>query len=159
MFIDFLKREWKISCLGCAIANGIIEPPYGLIYQSNHLVVHQDPLVPLKGFIILASKRHIKSINQMTSDEYREYCDLVKKIRASYPESDNFEGLTFIQEEISSHFHIWFFPWYTGMRQKEIPALNQIRDLSEKYCHIGSSIQNLREIEEFVLLLQTRLNE
>ena len=48
---DFLGHEWTYDCMGCAIADGSMLPPGGFIKQTEHFVVHQDPLIPLPGFL------------------------------------------------------------------------------------------------------------
>ncbi len=55
---DFQNNRYTCDCLGCAIGAGEVSPPGGLICESEHFVVHQDPEVPVRGFLIIASKRH-----------------------------------------------------------------------------------------------------
>lgn len=57
---DFLGNQWDCDCLGCSIGNGSIIPPGGIIKTTNHFVLHQDPEIPIHGFLIVASRDHIK---------------------------------------------------------------------------------------------------
>ena len=69
---DFLGNEWDIDCMGCAIGDGSMFVPGGLIQRTDYFCVHQDPLIPLTGFLVIASKRHIRSISEMGQTEYDE---------------------------------------------------------------------------------------
>ena len=69
------------DCLGCAIALGRLLPPGGRLGESEHFVVHQDPEVPIRGFLIIASKRHLRSIAEMSAAEAAELFALVHRAR------------------------------------------------------------------------------
>ena len=56
---DFLGNEWTIDCMGCAISNGSMLVPGGMIQRTKNFCVHQDPLIPLPGFLVIASIRQI----------------------------------------------------------------------------------------------------
>jgi len=127
---DFLGQEWNIDCLGCAISDGTMAVPGGLIQNTQYFCVHQDPENPLEGFIVIASKRHIRSIAEMQEVEYQELARLIRDTLHAIKEATRVEKLTIIQEERSIHFHLWFFPW----TQKVIgrygqPSLTKIRSI------------------------------
>ncbi len=58
---DFLEQTWIIPCMGCAIANHTMLPPGGIIMETAHFCLHQDPLIPLPGFLVIGAKRHVHS--------------------------------------------------------------------------------------------------
>jgi len=127
---DFLGQEWNIDCMGCSINDGTITLPGGFIHRAKYFVVHQDPLIPLEGFLVIASKRHIRSIAEMQDEEYEELTRLIRSTLCAIKEATKVEQLTIVQEERSIHFHLWFFPW----TQKIIehygqPSLTKIRDI------------------------------
>jgi diadenosine tetraphosphate (Ap4A) HIT family hydrolase len=66
---DFINNEWSCKCIGCSIGSGEVVPPGGIITETKNFVLHQDPEVPIKGFLIIASKKHIQSISQITPEE------------------------------------------------------------------------------------------
>ena len=106
---DFLGDEWDIDCMGCAISNQLMTVPGGFIRKTNHFCVHQDPLIPLPGFLVIASLRHIQSISEMHKSEYDEFSALIRITHHAIKEATKIEYLTIVQEESSIHFHLWFF--------------------------------------------------
>jgi diadenosine tetraphosphate (Ap4A) HIT family hydrolase len=131
---DFLGQEWEIDCMGCAISQRAMLVPGDFICQTQYFVVHQDPLIPLPGFLVIASRRHIRSIAEMHDAEYQELARLIRVTHHAIKQTTQIEFLTLVQEESSVHFHIWFFPWtldvishYGG------PSLTKIRDIMSDY--------------------------
>jgi diadenosine tetraphosphate (Ap4A) HIT family hydrolase len=129
---DFLGREWQIDCFGCGVAAGAgaMEVPGGFLAQTSHFVVHQDPLVPLPGFLVVASRRHIRRIDEMTDAEYSEFARLLRDTQRAIKEVNRVPYLTLVQEENSEHFHAWFFPWSDELiAEHGRPSLDKIRPL------------------------------
>lgn len=127
---DFLGQEWNFECMGCAIANGSMSVPSGIIRKTDHFVVHQDPLIPLPGFLVIPSLRHIQSMAEMTECEYVEFAHLLKITHQAIKEMTKIEHLTIVQEESSAHFHLWYFPWTNTVVEKYgQPSLSKIRDI------------------------------
>lgn len=127
---DFLGREWDIDCMGCAISNRSMPVPGGFIHTTQHFCVHQDPLVPLPGFLVIASLRHIRSIAEMEESEYEEFTRLVRVAHHAIKEATKTDCLTIVQEESSNHFHMWFFPWTQSViEQYGQPSLMKIREI------------------------------
>jgi diadenosine tetraphosphate (Ap4A) HIT family hydrolase len=51
------------------------------VIETEHFHAHQDVAYPIKGLIILASKRHIKCFDELTEDEKTDYIKNLSKIR------------------------------------------------------------------------------
>ena len=131
---DFLGNEWTIDCMGCAISNGSMLVPGGMIQRTKNFCVHQDPLIPLPGFLVIASIRHIRSMSEMHESEYEEFSALVKTTHEAIKDATKIEHLTIIQEESSIHFHLWFFPWTESViEQYGQPSLAKIREIMFDY--------------------------
>jgi diadenosine tetraphosphate (Ap4A) HIT family hydrolase len=131
---DFLGHEWNIDCMGCAIADQSMSVLGGFIYKSQHFCIHQDPLIPLPGFLVIASLRHIRSISEMDDAEYQEFASLVRVAHQAIKQVTQIEHLTIVQEESSIHFHLWFFPWMEEVIQKYgPPSLTKIREIMAEY--------------------------
>ncbi len=127
---DFLGQEWTVECMGCAVTDGSMSVPGGIIQKTNYFVVHQDPLIPLPGFLVIASLRHIRSMVEMTNTEYDEFSHLFRITHRAIKETTQIENLTIVQEESSIHYHLWFFPWTEEMVKKYgSPSLTKIRDI------------------------------
>lgn len=131
---DFLGREWEIECMGCAIADGLMLIPGETILKTQFFVVHQDPLIPLPGFLVIASLRHIRSMAEMSDAEYGEFVHLFRKTHRAIKETTQIENLTIVQEERSIHFHLWFFPWTKEVVEKYgSPSLTKIRAIMDDF--------------------------
>jgi diadenosine tetraphosphate (Ap4A) HIT family hydrolase len=152
---DFLGREWTYDCMGCAIANGSMQVPGGLIRQTEHFCVHQDPLIPLPGFLVIGARRHICSLAEMSAGEYHEFAALLRATQSAIHAAISIEGLTIVQEEHSVHFHLWFFPWTAEIIAKYgPPALEKIRAImaetrqqivgQDEWAALAASIEKIR---------------
>jgi diadenosine tetraphosphate (Ap4A) HIT family hydrolase len=127
---DFLGNEWEIDCMGCAISKKEMLVPGGMIQRTKYFCVHQDPLIPIPGFLVIASVRHISSISEMHDLEFEDFSTLVKTTHKAIKEVTKVEYLTLIQEESSRHFHLWFFPWTKSVIEKYgTSSLSKIREI------------------------------
>lgn len=126
---DILGKEWNCKCIGCSIGTGEITPPGEVIISTENFVLHQDPEIPIKGFLIIASKKHIKSISQLTLEESQELFDLVYRARRALTLIEDIKEVSIIQEERSGHFHLWLFPRYEWMYEKFKNSLSTVREI------------------------------
>ena len=155
---DFLGNEWDIDCMGCAISNRSMLIPGGLLEQTRHFAVHQDPLVPLPGFLVIASLRHIQSISEMQDSEYQELVSLIKTTHRAIKQITKIESLTIVQEENSIHFHLWFFPWVPDViRRYGAPSLTKIREIMLDYRRRPIDKAQWKELEECIAEIKARL--
>ncbi len=154
---DFLGNDWDISCMGCAVVDGSMSVPGGYIQKTQYFCVHQDPLIPLPGFLVIASLRHIRSISEMQDAEYNELSHLIKTIHHAIKEVTKIEHLTMVQEESSVHFHLWFFPWtHEVIERYGQPSLTKIREImadqrklildQAEWAELGKSITLIRAL-------------
>ena len=156
---DFLGTEWDIDCMGCAIREGSMRIPGGFIKQAQHFFVHQDPLIPLPVFLVIASKRHILSIIEMNDDEYEELSNLIRETRRVIQETTQIEHLTMVQEERSVHFHLWFFPWTKEVIQRYgEPSLTNIREIMGEYRANSISPSEWMELETVINEMKTQMD-
>jgi len=93
---DFLGNEWDIDCMGCAISNRSMLVPGDFIKRTQSFCVHQDPLIPLPGFLVIASLRHIQSISEMREAEYVEFSELVRTVHYAIKDATKVEYLTIV---------------------------------------------------------------
>ena len=135
--------------MGCAVARQALVVPGGFIWKSADFCVHQDPQIPLPGFLVIASRRHIRSIDEMTEAEYAGITRLVRETQAAIKQALQIEYLTLIQEEHSSHFHLWFFPWLPEVITKYgEPSLTKIRGIMAEYSQEPISSEDWGRLEE-----------
>jgi len=154
---DFLGNEWEIDCMGCAISNRSMLVPGDFIQRTQHFCVHQDPLIPLPGFLVIASLRHIRSISEMQESEYEELFKLIRATHAAIKETTKIEYLTVVQEESSIHFHWWFFPWTGSVIERYgQPSLTKIREIMTDYRKQMLGEAEWKKLEKTIEKIKTR---
>ena len=148
---DFLGNDWDTDCMGCAIADGSKSVPGGILRRTQYFAVYQDPLIPLPGFMVIPSQRHIRSISEMSDSEYNELSHLIKTTHHAIKEVTKIEHLTIIQEERSIHFHLWFFPWTENVIDKYgAPSLSKIRDIMANVRKQAIGADEWKELEKSI---------
>ncbi|WP_160687738.1 HIT family hydrolase [Clostridium sp. C2-6-12] len=126
---DILGKELNCKCIGCSIGNGEIIPPGEIILSTENFILHQDPEIPIKAFLIIASKKHVKSLSQLTFEESQELFDLVYRARMALKSIKDIKEVSIIQEERSGHFHLWLLPRYEWMDEKFENSLSTVREI------------------------------
>jgi diadenosine tetraphosphate (Ap4A) HIT family hydrolase len=134
------------DCIGCAIASKSIIPPGGLILETENFVIHQDPEIPIKGFMIIASKKHVSSLVQLNREEACELFDLVYRARVALSNIEGIMSVTIIQEERSKHFHLWLFPRYEWMSESFDSSLTSVRAITKAARNERKTEENVSEI-------------
>lgn len=119
----------EVECLSCALTSGVMEPDAQVITESEYFHAHQDVAYPIKGLVILASKRHFTSFDEMTEEEKMDYITVLTKIRKA---QRNVLGIEYVyyfyNEDTTHHFHTWMVPRYEWM------------------CQFGRSIESVRPV-------------
>ncbi|MBL8518368.1 MAG: diadenosine tetraphosphate hydrolase [Betaproteobacteria bacterium] len=104
------------SCLSCAIVLGERPTLGGTIVETGGFHAHQDIAYPIPGLVIVASKRHIKALDELTGDEAAEFMALVHAIRVQQRQVLGIEHVYyFYNEDTTHHFHLWMVPRYGWM--------------------------------------------
>lgn len=108
----------KVECLSCALTSGLIEPDGGVIIETEYFHAHQDVAYPIEGLVILASKRHIKCLDELTEVERVDYINIMTTIRKAQREVLGIEYVYyFYNEDTTHHFHTWMVPRYEWMNE------------------------------------------
>ncbi|PAE36310.1 HIT family protein [Bacillus sp. 7884-1] len=108
----------EVECLSCALTSGLIEPDGGVIIETKYFHAHQDVAYPIEGLVILASKRHIKCLDELTEDERLDYINIITLIRKAQREVLGIEYVYyFYNEDTTHHFHTWMVPRYDWMNE------------------------------------------
>lgn len=115
----------------------------GTILETSLFHAHQDIAYPIPGFVILASKRHFRALDELTAEEAIEFSKLVRTIRAAQRDALGIENVYyFYNEDTHHHFHLWMLPRYQWMQAfgRSIasvrPALVHARQTmsTDQYC-------------------------
>ncbi|MBR3319419.1 HIT family hydrolase [Candidatus Saccharibacteria bacterium] len=120
----------RFDCAGCAIVRGNTGVPGGVIYDGNIAILAADPEVPIPGFLVVTSKRHVRSLSELSNEECHEIIDIIFHAEKAL-KSLGITEITLVQEERSSHLHFWIFPNYDWMTKKYGKGITYLRDISE----------------------------
>ncbi|MBN2238962.1 MAG: hypothetical protein JW712_04245 [Dehalococcoidales bacterium] len=129
---DFLGNEYSVECMGCAIGSGTMIPPGGVIKETGSFLLHQDPEIPVPGFIVITAKEHVQSILHYNQTARYELIDLIHEAVSAVRELKITERITVIQEERSKHFHVWLFPYYPWMDEYFSSPVSEYREVMNR---------------------------
>ncbi len=153
---DILGNEIKSECVGCAIVRGEVNLPGGIIYDGESIILAADPEIPIPGFLIITSKRHIQSFAELTADERTEIGNTIAIAERAIKDLKIAETVTLVQEERSKHFHIWIFPNQEWMLEKFGYGLQYLRDINAfakdnaSDADIENVIRTAEEIKKYI---------
>lgn len=148
----------EVECLSCALTSGLIEPEGGVILESSYFHAHQDVAYPIKGLIILASKRHIKCLDELTEEELLDYTHLLSKIRKAQREILGIDYVYyFYNEDTTHHFHTWLVPRYEWMYEFG-RSVESVRPVLLHARNNMNHPSNRQEVLSALNLLKMRLN-
>lgn len=149
----------KVECLSCALTSGLIEPDGGVVIETEYFHAHQDVAYPIKGLIILASKRHIKCFDELTEAEKLDYINLLTKIRKAQREVLGIENVYyFYNEDTTHHFHTWMVPRYEWMYQFG-RSVESVRPVLLHARNNMNSGENIKEVMNAINALGKELNK
>ena len=67
MILDLTGSEQElINCMGCEIISGHLKPFGGILFKNENFFIAQDFELPIDGFIIISSVRHIEKYTELT---------------------------------------------------------------------------------------------
>lgn len=138
------------GCLGCEILNGKLTPFGGVLCQDEHFVVTQDFELPIDGFIIISSVRHIEKFTELKSQEREALVDLIDKVLnvlRSHKVAEEFNVI--LEEKKGYHFHVWLMPRHDWMIQKFGKVIKSIKEIQDY------ALEHLRTKENFEKIMQT----
>ena len=149
-----IQKKQVSNCFGCSIQNGDYKVPGGFLYSGRHFNIVQDPCVPIPGFLVVNSKRHITGIAQFTPPEIKEFAGIVYIARKAMLEALGLKTAYLVQEERSCHFHLWILPKYDWMG-KFNPGISSARKImtyaaehlttKRDQDNLAKSIRNLKK--------------
>ncbi|MEH7299679.1 HIT family protein [Neobacillus drentensis] len=149
----------EVECLSCALTSGMIEPDGGVVVETEHFHAHQDVAYPIKGLIILASKRHIKCFDELTEEEKLDYINLLTKIRKAQREVLGIEYVYyFYNEDTTHHFHTWMVPRYEWMYEFG-RSVESVRPVLLHARNNMNDEENVKSVMEAIELLTVELNK
>ena len=144
---DILGNEINCDCIGCAITKGDLQLPGGVIYNGESIILGADPEIPIPGFLVITSKRHINSFSELSRQERTEIGDVIANAEMAIKGLGISTEITLVQEERSEHFHIWIFPTYDWMTEKFGKGISKLRDICSYARENANDADRLAVIE------------
>ncbi len=110
--ITYDKKEVKFSgCPGCAYYNHEFELSCGMAFRNENFTISQDWEVPIKGMMIIAPKRCINKLCELSNEERNELFYIVNKTMNILKENKVSETFVLIFDERKNvHFHVCIVP-------------------------------------------------
>lgn len=154
---DVMGNEYEIDCVGCATAKGEVALPGGTVYDDDSFMLYGDPEVPLKGFLILNTKRHINSLTELSSDEQCKMIGIISKAIGTIKELGITTEVTLVQEERSKHFHVWIFPNQPWMTEKFGKGITYLREICA-YAKENATDEQRQEVLQAIETIKERFD-
>jgi diadenosine tetraphosphate (Ap4A) HIT family hydrolase len=105
------------ECLACDVIDGRVAAPGGVIYEDDawHLDHSVSPC-PLRGWLILKSKRHVEHVADLTQSEAESMGPLVRMASSAVMRALGAERVYALSMgEFVRHVHIYVLPRYPDM--------------------------------------------
>jgi diadenosine tetraphosphate (Ap4A) HIT family hydrolase len=145
----------ELDCLSCAIAQNKVDIRGGSVIRSKYFDVHQDFEIPIPGFMILTSLRHLKSVDEFTEDESVEFMNILRAARKLQRDVLGIETVYLHQEEDTSHhFHLWMFPRHDWMESQFGRKAESMRPIMEYARNELKTDENLVKLDDDVRRLK-----
>ncbi|MBP6974908.1 MAG: diadenosine tetraphosphate hydrolase [Candidatus Pacebacteria bacterium] len=152
--VDYKGNPTQVSCLGCARENGEMER-MGTVLTTEHFDAHQDFEIPIPGFIIISSRRHLQSVDEFTDEEKIDFINTLTAVRAGMRKALGVDVVYLVQEEDTTHhFHVWVFPRYDWMTEKFGKKTASLRPIMEYARENLKTEENLQKVEEAITRLK-----
>ena len=145
----------KLSCLSCSIVNGEHAVDGGVILETEYFHAHQDVAYPVKGLVILASKRHVKCLDELNEEERLDCIETLSRIRKAQRKALGIGHVYyFYNEDTKHHFHTWMVPRYEWMRkfgtsiESVRPSLLYARENMNSEAHMEEILRAINKLRE-----------
>lgn len=149
--INYAGEKVELSgCPGCLYAEHKFSLPCGIAYENDKFIFSQDFELPIQGFFVVSTKRHIETFGELTSSERIEIFEIVNKtieILRKNNICDRFDVI--FEEKKNRHFHIWIMPrhkWMEEFRGDIISNIGEIFGYSKTNMRTKENLEKINEI-------------
>ncbi len=140
------------KCPGCEFANHNFSLSCGIAYENDTFILSQDWELPIPGFMILSSKKHIVSLSEFSDEERDEMFNIVNKTINILKKNNVCYKFNVIFEE-KRHFHIWIMPryeWMSKCTDDIIGNLGKIQDYAKKNYKNKDTFDKIKEVSNLI---------
>lgn len=153
---DGTKKD--INCIGCALEKGLIKAVGDKIVETKNFSVQPDYEIPIPGFIVISSKRHIVGFADFNKQEEKEFIQLFCQLRRIMNKTLKIRYVNILCAEKTieskvnpSHFHIALLPNHSWMNGKNYGEILKYARKNMK------TKQNLSKVREAALQIKKEL--
>lgn len=158
---DLTGQQHELNvCLGCEIINGNLTPFGGVLYKDKEFAVTQDYELPINGFIIISTVRHIEKFTELNDSERVNLTNLINKTLNILRSNNVAEEFNIILEEKKGiHFHIWLMPRHKWMIEKFGKVMKNIKPIQDYALKNMKTEETFKQIENTCKILKRELNK
>src|SRR3972149_10723472 len=96
------------ECLACSLQAETGRVPGGTIFETKNWMLEHAFDVPLPGFCILKSKRHVEHVAELNGEESAELGLILQKVTAAVKKATGAEKIYVLSYgEVVRHVHFW----------------------------------------------------
>lgn len=157
---DLTGQKHELNgCLGCEIVNGNLKPFCGILYKDEEFIITQDYELPINGFIIISTTRHIEKFTELSNSERINLVELINKTLSVLRKNNIAEEFNVILEEKQGiHFHVWLMPRHKWMIEKFGKVMKNIKPIQDYALENMKTEENINQIKETCEILKRELN-
>lgn len=158
---DLTGQQHELNgCLGCEIIKGNLTPFGGVLYKDKEFAVTQDYELPINGFIIISTIRHIEKFTELNDSERVNLTNLINKTLNILRSNNVAEEFNIILEEKQGiHFHIWLMPRHKWMLEKFGKVMKNIKPIQDYALKNMKTEETFKQIENTCKILKRELNK
>ena len=159
--IDYAGNEIRYNgdCPSCSFANHEFELPCGIIYEDEICHVAQDWELPIPNFVVVAPKRHVELMMELTCEEKDRIFNIVNKVITIMHNKIGVNRINCLYKELENrHFHIWIWS-RDGWKEKGINPILDMRKLMEYAKDNMRIVENFEGIKRTVGIMREELKQ
>lgn len=143
------------KCLGCFIVNNFEDSDRisGQIFKTKNFTVAQDFELPINGFVVISSNRHLLSINEMTREEKIELITLIDIVVACLKKLNVCPEYDVVWEEKSGcHFHVWLMPRHRYLL--DAIGSNIMKNVGQTFNYAKNNLRTVKNLKKIFKTIQ-----
>lgn len=145
------------GCPGCSFANHEWQLPCGMAYESDKFTISQDWELPIVGFYVIAPKRHVNYLNELTADEQHEMMNLIDKMLQILKECVTKTYIVMFEEREHIHLHICLMPRLDWMYKEVGDAIDNLGAVIAYSKSNHRNIEVFKEIDKVTKIVQDKM--
>ncbi len=129
--ISKLEKVGKDKCFICDCKISKEE----IVFENEHFIVFLDMFPPTKGYTILAPKKHVEDITELSEEEYLNLQRLLYRISIAIKNAFNPQRICLVNSGgLLTHFHFHLIPMYEEVHNNFIDIIlkKNVLKLSKK---------------------------